>query len=59
MIYAGMGRNRGKTVDEDEALSYAMEQCGVTVDDAAADAAEFKEMLVDWYFSGDWQRVES
>ena len=45
-------------VHRDDALEYAMEKCGVVaIDDTAPEAEEFKEMLVEWYFS-DWVEVD-
>ena len=52
--YLGIGPNVGKVVPADEALEYALEQCGVVVDARAPDAKEFLDMMVDWYFSGAW-----
>ena len=45
-------------VSVDDALEYAMEKCGVVeIDDTAPEADDFKEMLVEWYFS-DWVEVD-
>ena len=52
--YRGIFPNRGKYIPADEALEYALEQCGVVVDARAPDAKEFLDMMVDWYFSGAW-----
>lgn len=52
--YRGIFSNRGKYIPADEALEYALEQCGVVVDARAPDAKEFLDMMVDWYFSGAW-----
>lgn len=38
-------------IPAEDALEYASERCGVTVDDDAPDAAEFKRDFVEWYFS--------
>lgn len=53
-MYKGIGPNAGKVVPADEALEYALEQCGVVVDARAQAAREFLDMLPDWFFSGNW-----
>ena len=58
MIYVGIGPNSGQSVEEDEALHYALEHCGVAIAKPdAPDADEFIEMLVEWFFSGNWKAV--
>lgn len=58
MIYVGIGPNSGQSVEEDEALDYALAHCGVTIAKPdAPDASEFLEMLVEWFFSGNWKAV--
>lgn len=59
--YYGVGINQGKFVANDDALEYAMQQCGITsvvVNEDAPDAEEFLSMLEDWYFSDGWIHVE-
>lgn len=41
----------GNFVPESEAYEYAIEQC---LHGSEEDIKEFKEMLVGWYFSGNW-----
>lgn len=41
----------GVFVPESEAYEYALEQC---LHGSEEDIKEFKEMLVEWYFSGNW-----
>ena len=42
-------------VPEKEAFDYAAERCGIVMTDPDAEsAAEFREMLVEWFFSGNW-----
>ncbi|MDD2362368.1 MAG: hypothetical protein PHH84_05355 [Oscillospiraceae bacterium] len=56
--YVGILSNTGKILDNDEAaLAYAFEKCGIEpteswlyVDD------EFGEMMLEWFYSGDWVR---
>jgi hypothetical protein len=56
--WRGFGPNKGKFVEVGDAFPYVCEQVGITVfDPTAPDAAEFKEMLVDWYFSGNWVTI--
>lgn len=46
-------------VRDEDALDYVLEKCGIAiVDDGAPDAEEFKTMLVEWFFSGDWVKCE-
>lgn len=55
--YRGIGPNIGKFVPADEALEYALEQCGVSlilVDKDAPKAEEFLHMVEEWYFDGGW-----
>lgn len=53
--YRGIGPNTGKFVPAEEALDYALAQCGVAVvDSAAPEAEEFLSMAEEWYFDGGW-----
>lgn len=38
-------------VAEEDAYEYALEQC---LHGSEKDQAEFKEFLVDWFYSGNW-----
>ena len=56
--YEGFATEKGKFVRAEDALAYAAERCGIrSIDTTAPDADEFKEMLVDWFFSGNWLKV--
>lgn len=45
-------------VSDEEALDYALKECGIViVDDGAPDIEEFKVMFVEWFFSGPWVEV--
>ena len=56
--YEGFGPEKGKFVCAENALCYASEQCGITLTNPdAPDAENFKEMLVEWFFSGNWVAV--
>lgn len=47
-------------VDEEQALDYVLEKLGLEIksvkknEKEALEQEEFKKMLVDWYFSGNW-----
>lgn len=61
IIYIGIGTNSGKQVDGEDALDYAMRNCGAMFRNNAEDAPEyedFKEAIVEWYYSGDWIEVK-
>ena len=47
----------GVFVPEEDAFEYALEQCVETVPDSFFGirwTEEFKEMLVEWFYSGNW-----
>lgn len=46
-------------VSAEDALDYVLQKCGLAIVDAGApDAKESQEMLVEWYFSGNWVEVK-
>lgn len=52
MAYVGIGIEHGKRVEDENALEYAMARIGI---EAVGDIdPEFAEMLVEWFFSGNW-----
>lgn len=51
--YHEMGTN--VFVPESEAYEYALERC---LNGTKQDQKEFKEMLVDWFYSGNWIKEE-
>lgn len=53
--YLGIGPEEGTFVSDQEAYNYAMERCRSGTEE---EVKEFKEMLVDWYYSGNWIRTE-
>ena len=57
MKYKGICQNKGKVVNEQDALCYAMQHCGIQIVNITNTTKEFAEMLVDWYFSGNWIEV--
>ena len=59
--YSGTGPNVGQFVPADDALEYALAQCGVTsvvVNEDAPPAEEFLSMVEDWVFDSGWKFVE-
>ena len=51
MHYLGIGEESGTVVDEDMAFEYALERC---TKGTLEEQKEFEEMLVEWYYSGNW-----
>ena len=56
MEYTGIGPEEGQHVDDNHAYGYALRRC---LFGSEEDQAEFKEMLVDWFYSGNWLREET
>lgn len=52
MIYKGIGPERGNNVGESEAYEYALDRCL-----NGPDQEEFRAMLVEWFYSGNWKEV--
>ena len=52
MYYRGIGPEEGEVVPEEVAYDYALDRCL-----NGYERKEFKEMLVEWYFYGNWIRV--
>lgn len=50
-MYYGIGSEQGKMIEEDEAFDCALERC---LKGTLEDQKEFKEMLVEWFYSGNW-----
>lgn len=51
--YHEFGTN--KFVPEDEAFDYALDRC---MNGSESEQKEFKQMLVDWFYSGNWIKEE-
>lgn len=49
--YEGIGPEQGTVVSQEDAYSYALERCLSGTED---DKQEFREMLVEWFYSGNW-----
>ena len=53
--YYGIADNEGKFVEADEALDYALAQCGMSITDQnAPECEEAAAAFEEWYFSGGW-----
>lgn len=56
--WRGIGPNSGEYVAAEDGFGYVCIQVGIDrFDETALEAEEFKEMLVEWYFSGNWIEV--
>jgi hypothetical protein len=55
MYYEGIGPEQGTVVSQEDAYAYALERC---LSGTEEDKQEFKEMLVEWFYSGNWTRRE-
>lgn len=51
MYYEGIGPEQGTIVNDEDAYAYALERC---LSGTEEDKQEFKEMLVEWFYSGNW-----
>lgn len=54
-MYKGIGIESGTIVEESQAFEYALERC---LHGSIDEQKEFKDMLVEWYFSGSWIKME-
>lgn len=55
-MYRGIGPEAGILVEEDQAYEYALERC---MSGTPEDKEAFKEMLVEWFYSGNWIEEDS
>ena len=55
MSFRGIGPEAGTVVAHEQAYDYALERC---LCGTKEDQAEFKEMLVEWFYSGNWIEEE-
>ena len=53
--YVGVGIEYGEIVSEEDAYEYALERC---LHGSEEDQKEFKEMLVDWFYSGSFVKED-
>lgn len=59
IAYMGIGNEAGNIVFSDDFVSYAANRLGISFDDNKSneETEDFKQYLVDWYFSGNWMPV--
>lgn len=56
--WRGIGHNSGEYVAAEDGFGYVCQQVGIEIfDETAPEAEEFKELLLEWYFSGNWIEV--
>ena len=56
--WEGITLNTGKFVAAEDGFEYSCQQVGIEAfDKTAPDAKEFTEMLIEWFFSGNWIEV--
>lgn len=53
--YVGVGPEQGKVIEEEQAYQYALERC---LHGTPEDQQEFREMMVDWFYSGNFIKEE-
>lgn len=53
--YLGIGPEEGIFIRAEDAYQYALDRC---LGGSLTDQAEFKEMLEEWFFSGNWIKSE-
>lgn len=53
--YLGIGPEKGTVVEEDQAFEYALER---GLKGTPEDQREFREELVEWFYSGSWIKME-
>lgn len=56
MPYIGIRSEKDTVVDDDQAYDYALERCLYGTEE---DQKEFHNMLVEWFYSGDWLYEEA
>lgn len=54
-MYVGVGPEQGKVIEKEQAYQYALERC---LHGTPEDQQEFREMLVDWFYSGNFIKEE-
>ena len=50
-MYIGIGPEKDTAVEEEQAFDYALER---SLHGSPEDQREFREMLVEWFYSGNW-----
>ena len=60
MGYEGIGPNGGLYVPREQALSFALERCGLSIANPdAPESGEVAAMIEEWYYSGNWITVKA
>lgn len=54
--YQGVGPETGIFVTAEDAYAYAIERC---LYGSREERRDFKQMLVEWYYSGNWIKIEN
>lgn len=50
-MYIGIGPEKDTVVEEEQAFDYALERC---LHGTPQDQRDFKELLLEWFYSGNW-----
>ncbi len=53
--FKGIGPEKDTFVKKEDAYAYALERC---TKGRSEDIKDFQEMLVEWFYSGNWLKVE-
>lgn len=53
MYYEGIGPEQGTVVSDEDAYDYALER---SLSGTENDKREFREMLIKWFYSGNWSK---
>jgi len=54
LVYKGILSERGKIVPKEDAVTYAMAECGIQVAPGMELDPEFAEALEEWFYSANW-----
>ena len=54
-MYIGIGPEKDTVVEEEQAFDYALERSLLGTPE---DQREFREMLVEWFYSGNWKKED-
>lgn len=54
--YIGIGPEEGTFVGKENAFRYALDRC---LHGTLEEQQEFKEMLLEWYYSGNWEKGDT
>lgn len=59
--YIGLGPESGKRILNEDAFDYALLRCGAArtseFDESQADHREFRDMVTEWFYSGNWVEI--